>query len=83
MRLYNLLTDDQAYELYAFLEGEQGCNFRTEDGKTVWNCDNTHSKTDIWLDKNNLTFESIYWAREHFCDCEIVLNFPFDFDENE
>lgn len=83
MQLYNLLTEKQIFDFLMFLEGPECCNFREENDQTVWTCFGDHRFANIWLKRNKISFESIYWAREHFCDCEIVLNAPFVYEEEE
>lgn len=65
--------------LYSFLEGEEGCNFRKNGkGETTWDCDGLIlSKTKVFCKKNNIDFvkvKELCRGTGGYCDCEVLLN---------
>lgn len=60
------------------LEGQEGCNFRELNGKTVWTCAGNHDlATKILKSMGDINIETtLKYCYEHggHCDCEILFN---------
>jgi len=73
-------------EFLGRLEGPEGCNFREEDGKTVWNCGGGRDKSlsDAILRSMGLTKQAVWASFDYFdehgghCDCEVIFNVDRD-----
>ncbi len=62
------------------LEGPEGCDFRRENGRTVWNCtglvDRPHSRAVLETMEGIDVEGSLRYFSAHggHCDCEVVFN---------
>jgi len=69
-------------DLYDFVVGKDGCNFRMEKGKEVWNCKGTQN-LEKWCADNNISYEKGNpwptidgeYCNGVGCDCEFIFNF--------
>jgi hypothetical protein len=74
------MKNKQIKELLTRLEGPEGCNFRYEKGKGVWNCRQDFYYARKILRKMEIPKEErdalIKECKEHggHCDCEILFN---------
>ena len=64
--------------LFDFLEGKKGCNFReTKSSSMTWDCNTTLKKTEAFCKKNNIDFETVETMCQNtggYCDCEVIWN---------
>ncbi len=77
----NVMTPDHPKwdEFCARLEGPNGCNFRSEEGKDVWNCaggnNRDYAKAILKNMKMNVKKSFEYFDNHGgYCDCEILFN---------
>ena len=77
-----LMTAEEWEEFFRRLEGPEGCNFRVEYLKTVWDCkggmDKTFSEKILDLmELSNMKLQGVLTYVEEFgghCDCEVLFN---------
>lgn len=62
------------------LSGEEGCNFREKDGRTIWNCNGGKDRPftrKILTEMAGIDIEATmeyFNSRGGYCDCEILFN---------
>lgn len=77
-----MLTKEQLEEFFSRLEGNEGCDFKEDEGKVIWKCKggNDKSKAKEILKKMGISekvmteFLSLCESHGGYCDCEILIN---------
>ena len=86
----NILTPEQAKDLFAFLEGPEGCDFKEDipgdTSSVTWKCNGTLKMTRAWLYQHGLPVERVLtWLEQGggYCDCEVLFNVASSMQEGE